>query len=602
MSTSGRSSASADAKVRMVVAINRLEAVVRIMMNTVLRTGRSGVLNTARDLSCCIVTADAQLVVSAESIAVHVLRGPDLMAEAMMELHPDLRPGDAFLHNSPYHGNSHAADHTIMIPVFDGAGVHRFTVVSKTHQADCGSSQPTTYMASARDVYEEGALIFPAVKIQENYENCWDIIRMCRERIRVPDQWWGDFLASLGGARIGEREVTKIGEDIGWDALDGYVRGWLDYSEERMASVVGRLPRATVRASTAHDPIPQIPTGLPLSIEIAVDPDQGVIDVDLRDNIDCQPCGLNLSRGIAESCVLIGLFNSIGHQVPGNAGSFRRVRIQLRENCIAGGLKHPASCSAGTTNLAERLANLVQRAMADLGDGIGRAESGVNMPPAMGVLSGHDPRHGNAPFVNEIFMPAWTGGAGGPDADGWLTEGSACNGGALYRDSVEMAELHQPILIHEQRILPDTEGAGRRRGTPSGRVEYGPVGCDLTVVYCSDGRITPPMGARGGLPGGRAAEYRRLPSGELVELEFLWELLLEDGETVVSVTCGAGGYGPPAEREPARVQADLAEGWITRERAENVYRVVFDENGEVDLAATRVKRDGPPAAAPGRRT
>jgi N-methylhydantoinase B len=79
-------------------------------------------------------------------------------------------------------------------------------------------------------------------------------------------------------------------------------------------------------------------------------------------------------------------------------------------------------------------------------------------------------------------------------------------------------------------------------------------------------------------------------------------LLLEDGETVVSVTCGAGGYGPPAEREPARVQADLAEGWITRDRAENVYRVVFDENGEVDLAATRVKRDGPSAAAPGRRT
>ena len=574
----------------MVVAVNRLEAVVRSMMNTVLRTGRSGVLNTARDLSCCIVTADAKLVVSAESIAVHVLRGPDLMAEAMMELHPRLEPGDAFLHNSPYHGNSHAADHTIMVPVFDGDGRHRFTVVSKTHQADCGSSQPTTYMASARDVYEEGALIFPAVKIQERYENCWDIIRMCRERIRVPDQWWGDFLASLGGARIGEREMTKIGEDIGWDALDDHIRQWLDYSEDRMASVIGRLPRAAVSASAAHDPIPQIPGGLPLTVKIAVDPDDGMIDVDLRDNIDCQPCGLNLSRGIAESCVLIGIFDSIGQDVPANAGSFRRVRIQLRENCIAGGLKHPASCSAGTTNLAERLANVVQRAMADLGDGIGRAESGVNMPPAMGVLSGNDPRHGGAPFVNQIFMPAWMGGAGGPHADGWLTEGSAANGGTLYRDSIEMAELHQPILVHEQRIIPDTEGAGRRRGTPSGRVEYGPVDCDLTVVYCSDGRITPPMGARGGLAGGRAAEFRRARSGELTELDFQWELRLEPGERVVSVTCGGGGYGPPTEREPARVQADMADGWITRARAKEVYGVVFDQDGAVDAAATDARR------------
>jgi N-methylhydantoinase B len=72
----------------------------------------------------------------------------------------------------------------------------------------------------------------------------------------------------------------------------------------------------------------------------------------------------------------------------------------------------------------------------------------------------------------------------------------------------------------------------------------------------------------------------------------LWELQLQDGETIVSVTCGAGGYGPATEREPARVQADVMEGWITRERAANVYGVVLDQNGSVDLAATDAKRDG----------
>ena len=43
---------------------------------------------------------------------------------------------------------------------------------------------------------------------------------MCRMRIRVPEQWWGDYLALLGAARIGERELLALGREVGWDALD----------------------------------------------------------------------------------------------------------------------------------------------------------------------------------------------------------------------------------------------------------------------------------------------------------------------------------------------------------------------------------------------
>ena len=132
----------------------------------------------------------------------------------MKEFHPRSSAGDAFLHNSPYHGNSHAADHSILVPVIDDEGVHRFTVLAKAHQADCGNSQPTTYMAAARDVYEEGALIFPCVRVQEDYRDGEDMIRMCRMRIRVPEQWWGDYLALLGAARIGERRAARAGRGV----------------------------------------------------------------------------------------------------------------------------------------------------------------------------------------------------------------------------------------------------------------------------------------------------------------------------------------------------------------------------------------------------
>ena len=189
--------------VRLAVLTNRMQGIVRAMANTLFRTGRSCVLNTSRDFSNCIVTHDSQLLVAAESLPIHVMSGPDMMAAFMKEQHPELRRGDAFLHNSPYHGCSHAADHCILVPVIDEEGVHRFTVVGKAHQADCGNSAPTTYFADARDVYEEGALIFPCVKVQEDYRDVEDIIRMCMLRIRVPEQWWGDYLALLGGGSCG---------------------------------------------------------------------------------------------------------------------------------------------------------------------------------------------------------------------------------------------------------------------------------------------------------------------------------------------------------------------------------------------------------------
>src|SRR5262249_18519324 len=131
--------------VDLAVLTNRFEGAVLAMLNTLLRTARSGVINMGRDFSCCILTARDELLAGAESQPIHVMRGPDLMSRAMREFHPDLRRGQAFLHNSPYHGNSHAADHSILIPVIDDDGIHRYTVLAKAHQADCGNAVPTTY-------------------------------------------------------------------------------------------------------------------------------------------------------------------------------------------------------------------------------------------------------------------------------------------------------------------------------------------------------------------------------------------------------------------------------------------------------------------------
>jgi N-methylhydantoinase B len=169
----------------MAVLAHRFEAIVREMTNTLFRTGRSSIINMARDFSCSIITAQDELFAAAEGLQVHVL-GAGLQTRSMRELHPDLREGDAYLHNDPMLGNTHTADHTILVPVFVD-GEHLFTASAKAHQADCGNAEPSTYVAYVEDVYAEGGLVFPCVKVQQDYADIDDIIRMCRRRIRVPD-------------------------------------------------------------------------------------------------------------------------------------------------------------------------------------------------------------------------------------------------------------------------------------------------------------------------------------------------------------------------------------------------------------------------------
>src|SRR5258708_1096977 len=229
-------------RVRMVILANRLESIARKMAHTLHRTGRSGLINTARDLSCCIVTAEHELLTEAESLPSHVLIRPDIMSRWMTECHPELPRGDAFLHNSPYHGNSHAADHCLLVPVIDDDGVHRFTVLAKAHQADIGNAAPTSYAGVARDVYEEGALIFAGTQGQREFADVDDIIRMGRLRRRVAEQWWGDYQALLGAARIGERELLALGREVGWDALAQHSYDWFDHSEQLMQAALVRMP------------------------------------------------------------------------------------------------------------------------------------------------------------------------------------------------------------------------------------------------------------------------------------------------------------------------------------------------------------------------
>lgn len=576
--------------VRLAVLTNRMQAIARQMLNTVYRTGRSGVINTARDVIACVVTREDEMLAMGNSLPIMTMAGPDLVTKWARRYHPVVRAGDAFLHNSPYEGNSHTGDHGLLAPVVDSDGELRCWVYVKAHLADVGNSLPTTAMPSARDVYEEGALVFSCAKVQSGYRDVEDVMRMCTARIRVPQMWRGDYLAMLGAVRSAEHELLALGEEIGWDALHDYTRDWLNHSERRMAAAIAALPSGVRTGTTRYDAqaLPGVEQGLEIRARVDVRSEEGVVEVDCRENPDCVPCGVNLTEATAQSAVRLAVFNSLGREVPVNGGSFRRIQILLRENCVAGIPVHPHSCSMATTGVANRLSGAVQLAFAQLGEGFGMAEAGAAYVAADSIISGRDPRHNGEPFVNLPVLGA-TGGPAGPNADGWLllVAGAA---GMMLRDSTEMDELLHPIRIEQDRIVPDSEGAGRLRGSPSNLVEYGPVGTTIELVCSAEATESAPLGARGGASAPVTHQYKRATDGKLTPVPSPSVVTLAPGEAIVSYSSGGGGYGPPHERDVERVLYDIAEGYVTREHAAAVYGVAVGADGTLDAAATAALR------------
>ncbi|MEM7465649.1 MAG: hydantoinase B/oxoprolinase family protein [Pseudomonadota bacterium] len=575
------------------VLANRFDGVVREMTNTMLKTGRSAVINSARDFSCGITTFDNELFATAEGLPAHTY-GLNLQSAAMCEYHDDIAEGDAYLHNDPYSGNSHPADHTIIVPVF-WEGEHLFNVCAKAHQADIGNSLPTTYHAAAKDVYEEGALIFPAVRVQRNRENIDDIIRMCQRRIRVPDYWYGDYLAMLASAHTGEKRIHDIFRKYGAEKIKTFISEWFDYSEQRMRQALKKFPATTVERTSAHDPLPPLlPDGIPVHAKLTVDPDKGEIEIDLTNNIDNMHNGLNLSEACSISNSVAGVFNCLPNDIPRNGGSYRCVKMKLREGAAIGIPKFPHSCSVATTNISDRLLNNVQAAFSALGEGYGLAEGGVGMGAGISVISGIDARRDNHPYVNQLVIGN-NGGPGGPNCDGWVTYGIPVVSGLMYRDSVEISELSYPIHYKEIYLAKDTMGAGRQRGAPGARITYGPSHSPMTVVFAADGQENPARGVLGGSNGNRGELTVHHGDGSETRAPSVGQIELRQGEWLSGLDLAGGGYGNPLERDVELVREDVLENYVSREHARDIYGVAFtgdieDESLAVDRSATEALR------------
>ncbi|MGG6898854.1 hydantoinase B/oxoprolinase family protein [Rhizobium sp. BR 315] len=576
----------------MVVLRRRIEAVIRDMINTLFRTGRSGVLNTAMDFSCSVTDSDFQTVSTALGLPVHV-GAIDLISKAVAtKFGNDIHPGDCFANNSGYHGNTHCGDFTLCAPVFFEGEVI-FYAIARAHLGDIGFPTPTTYGPLSRDVYEEG-LKLPCVRIQRDNRDIPEVVDICKANIRAPEQFYGDYLATLAAVRTGEIGMQNICAQYGVGTVRSFLKQFQIYAETMAIEAIRKLPAGRVTREERYDSETDLhPDGIPVRATVEVDPAAGMITVDLTDNVDNLPLGINLTEATMRATCLTAVLTVLGPNVPRSTGAYSRIRILSREGAAIGRPKFPAATSCATTNLTQLLGPLVRSAFAEIQKGLGSACGTLGMPASCPVVSGSDSRRGGESFVNQIIMGYW-GGPGLQGHDGWFTHGGSGSMGQLRQSSVEVVEQQQPVLVERLEIGVDSGGPGEWCGAPGAICVFRSRTDGIRYTGNAAGHDFPPFGVAGGKPGGANDVLWESRNGAHHTLPNSFDVVLNAGEKLISRASGGGGYGNPLDRKPDLVARDVQEGWISIERARKVFGVVLQRSGSefrADPAATQVLRD-----------
>ncbi len=572
---------------------SRFESIVREMTLVVTKASRSAVIKNAKDLSCAILTYDHRLVTTEDALPIHV-SSMDVATRPINQLFDDVKEGDIFLNNSPFTGGTHHADLIMAMPVFF-EGEPLFWAVALSHHADTGAPEPSTYLPYAKTIFEEG-MHWPCVRMAENYKEKKDILRIGSLRNRVPDLWLGDVRAQKGAVLTCEKRIRELCGKYGADTIKDFVEDWFDYADRMAKAEISKLPAGEYTYQIAHDPVPGVADeGIPINLKLTVDPVAGEITVDVRDNIDCVPGGLNLSENTCLGACRIGVFNNLSASLPHCYGSARRIKVLMREGSAIGKPKYPVGTSVATTNVNDRLTTAGNAVFSKMGKPFGQAEGGPHLPVGMGVISGKDPFKDGQLYVNQIFV-GYAGGGANHGHDGWLTYCGPANGGLITLDSVEVDESMYPFIIESREVETDSQGFGEYEGAPGVCGSYYPLGHDMTVMYAADATTFPPRGVLGGEDANPTRSRKQKRSGEIVDLPAFNQELCADGEKMIFNSCGGGGYGAPLDRDPARVARSVNLGFISLETARNTYRVVLsgpDRSGAftVDTEATATLRD-----------
>jgi 5-oxoprolinase (ATP-hydrolysing) len=493
-------------------------------MGVVLRQTASSVnIKERLDYSCALFDGRAGLVANAPHMPVH-LGSMGASVAAVLEAHgADLRPGDAFLLNSPYHGGTHLPDMTVVTPVFDPAGqrVHFFTA-SRAHHADIGGTTPGSMPPGSRDIAEEGVLVTPTRIVRAERFDEREVRRLLAAGpwpARNVQQNLADLRAQLAANSRGTRELERAAASHGWPSLLAYMGHVQDNAEACMRRAIRRLCDGRFRY--------EMDNGQVIAVSVRVDADAGTAVVDFTGTSPQQANNFNAPRAVTLAAVLYVFRTLIEESIPLNAGCLRPLRIVVPP----GSLLDPAPPGAVVAGNVETSQCIVDA-----------------LYGALGVQAAAQGTMNNFTFGNERYQYYETiaGGAGaGPGYPGASGVQTHMTNSRLT--DPEVLESRFPVLLREFSLRAGSGGSGEFRGG-DGLVREVEFREPMTAGILANHRRVAPFGLAGGGPGRVGVNRVLRRDGTSETLRATAELAVNAGDRLRIETPGGGGFGKPVAR------------------------------------------------------
>jgi N-methylhydantoinase B len=217
----------------------------------------------------------------------------------------------------------------------------------------------------------------------------------------------------------------------------------------------------------------------------------------------------------------------------------------------------------------------------------------------IGVISMPDLSKGGRKI--NVFQVLIGGSGGRPHCDGY--DGTDYSFAFLRNTPVEIIEAEMDLLVHEYHYVRDSGGPGwYRGGLGVGMTLQALIPNTIVAMRGMERTRFAPWGVHGGHCGGRTAPAIVNPGSDNEQrIPKLDILLMNRGDVLKLASSGGGGYGDPCERDPEQVRTDVLCGFVSRTQATESYGVVLDESGNVEVDATRKKRNSIQASRPAKR-
>ncbi|UUX95321.1 hydantoinase B/oxoprolinase family protein [Aquabacterium sp. J223] len=568
------------------VLMQRFRAVAEEMGYALQRTGYTAFVNETADLGVALVTPRGEIFGYPVSIGISMFANLDFSAVLRSQDRYD--EGDVVFYNDPYTTEgvaSHLPDVNMLAPIFAGGELVCFAF-AYVHSTDVGGNVPGSLSPSHREVFQEGLRV-PPVKLYRAGQRNDDVFRLLLNNVRVPTDSEGDLLAMRTALRVADRRVRELVERYGAATFRAAMDDALDYGERRARQVLERIPDGTYRFADYLDD--DVASSQPIKLCVAVTVQGDRLHIDFTGTEVQVPSAFNIfSCGKPHPWLvykIMFLLLTEEPDLPVNAGLLRPVSVSVPEGSVLN-CQFPAAVGLRTTT-GVRVQDALFGALAQARDGLVPACGAGTIAPVVFAE-----RDAAGRLLVNVLEPL-SGGTGGHAGGDGLHARDVVDIANLRNSPVEAVERKASVRVLGYGLLPDSGGPGRWRGGCGAFLEFQVLAaeCSITARGMERHRFRP-WGLAGGQCGaGGRVTLRRAGQAAPQDIGKIDLLRLLRGDVVRIEIAGGGGHGNPLDREPARVLADVQDGFVSREAAEQAYGVVLDASSHgVNEAATAQRR------------